>query len=109
MPYIDFNKNPAITAAIQRWWNENFKKTLTANFKVPTGDIAAWMVQYGLGFSIFPDEMYFKYDKQLYSIPLSFADGSNFIRRTWLLYKKETLKNPAVRNFVEMVESWDGQ
>ena len=107
LPFVDFNKNPAIIAATQRWWGENFKTPLIPNFKVPTGDIAAWMVQYGLGFSIFPDEKYFKYDKNLYSIPLVFEDGSNFIRKTWLLYKKESLKNPAVKNFVEMVESWE--
>ena len=106
MPYVDFNKNPIIGAAIERWWNENFKKTLIPAYKVPTGDIAAWLVQYGLGFSIFPDEKYFKYDKNLYSIPLQFEDGSPFIRRTWLLYKKESLKNPAVKNFVELVEGW---
>ncbi len=107
MSCIDFNRNPATNSAIRRWWNEHFPISPNVRFKVTTGDAAIAMVQQGLGYGIFPDPKYFHYEKGLYALPLDFADGSKFTRKTWLLYQKSNLSNPIVTNFIDFVQGID--
>ena len=107
IPYIEFRKNPVIVSTIKRWWNENFSVPRNLRFKVPTGDCCIAMVKHGLGFGIFPDPKYFQFEEGLYSLPLEFADGTQFTRQTWLLYEKASLRNPLVSNFVEFIKSID--
>ncbi|MGE4276690.1 MAG: LysR family transcriptional regulator [Lawsonibacter sp.] len=107
LPFIEFSKNPATVSAIQRWWNEHFPVSPNIRFKVTTGDSCISMVQHGLGYSIFPDPKYFQYESGLYSIPLDFADGTKFTRKTWLLYKKSSERNPIVTNFISFISGVD--
>jgi len=107
LPYIEFVKNPSVSSTVQRWWNENFSVPRKTRFKVTTGDSCVAMVKRGLGFGIFPDPKYFMFEEGLYSIPLEFSDGTEFTRRTWMLYNKANLKNPVVAGFVDFMSRMD--
>lgn len=107
LPFIEFSKNPMILSMIQRWWNENFSVPRSLRFKVPTGDCCVAMVKHGLGYGIFPDPKYFMFEQGLYSLPLTFADGTSFTRMTWLVYEKSSLKNPLISDFVNFIKSID--
>ena len=107
MPYIEYSKNPATYSAIRRWWDETFDQPMDLKFKVNNGDICMTMIHKGLGFGLFSDPKYFIYDDTVYSRPLIFKDGSKFIRRTWLFYKKDKLKNTLVKNFINFAKNTD--
>ena len=107
MPNIEFAKTPMVQAAIQRWWNEQFSVPRDARFKVPTGDCCLAMIRRGLGYGFFSDPKYFLHEKEIYTRPLVFKDGTEFTRITWLLYNEKNLKNALVKDFVEFIRGID--
>lgn len=107
MPYIDFSKNPVTVSAIQRWWNEHFSAPMNTRFKVTTGDAGVSMIRHGLGYSIFTDQKYFNHEEGIHALPLNFMDGTQFTRKTWLLYDKKKKNSPLIRNFIDFIQEID--
>lgn len=107
LPYIEFSHNPLNTALIHHWWRENFTQPPSPRFKVNSGDACLSMIKRGLGFSIFPDPKTCLNEPGLHSLSLTRADGSPIVRRTWLLYRSEVKKRPAVASFLHFMEELD--
>lgn len=107
MNCIEFSRNGMVNSKIKRWWNERFSQPYAVKYKVPTGDCAVQMVINGLGYGIFPDPNYFRFEKGLYAYPMTFLDGSQLTRHTCLLYEKANLKTPLLADFVSFIRSTD--
>lgn len=107
LPYIEFSHNPLTMALIHRWWSENFSQQPSTRFKVNSGDACLSMIKRGLGYSIFPDPKLCLNEPELYTIPLTHADGSPIARRTWLIYRSESKNRPPVSSFLRFMEDLD--
>ena len=103
MPCIEFTKNPGSDSAIKRWWSERFDTPQNVRFSVTTSDACVSMIQHGLGYGYVLDSRYISQEYGLWSIPLEYKDGSKLTRKTWIFYRKGSLKIPTIGNFVSMV------
>lgn len=104
--YIEFDKNIATRAASREWWRQQFTVPQNVRLKVTNADACLSMIEHNLGYGIFPDCTYFANDDRFYSLPLVFKDGSRFTRKTWMLYRKETLENPLAANFIRFITDY---
>lgn len=107
LPYIEFSHNSLTSSLIRRWWAENFTREPCTRFKVNSGDACLSMIKRGLGYSIFPDPKLCMNEPELYTIPMTRADGSPIARRTWLLYRREVRGRPSVASFLQFMEDLD--
>ena len=73
-------------------------------FRVTTSDACVSMIKNGLGYGYVLDSRYIKDESGLWSIPLEYKDGTKLTRKTWIFYRNESMKNPNIRNFVEMLD-----
>lgn len=102
LSYIDFPKIPATKTIIANWWNEQFTTPLLPKHTVPSEQSAVEMVKNGLGFSIVPNMRYFQSEPNIYSIPLTKADGTYIYRTTWTAYNKSSNKIPLIQKVIPL-------
>ncbi|RGY99077.1 LysR family transcriptional regulator [Clostridium sp. AM58-1XD] len=100
---IDYSKEPTIIKATDKWWRQHFTASPDIWMKVNNGQTCLEMIRHNLGYGIFSDHNFFK-DEHLYSIPMTFKDGSKLTRKTWLVYDRENLNNTILRHFVDFVK-----
>jgi DNA-binding transcriptional LysR family regulator len=104
LPQIDFPKEPTIVEATEKWWNEYYDDPPEILMRVNHADTCRAMIIEGLGYGIFPDVGYANNTDKLVTVPLTHKDGSKFVRKTRLVYHKEYLENPLVKNFVDFIK-----
>lgn len=107
LPQIDYPREPYISKAIDIWWNQHFNKPANIRMKVNHGNSAVAMVKCGLGYAISSDKNFFKDDPNLFSLPLTYKNGSAFTRKTHLYYQKDQLHNKIAVNFIEFAKNFD--
>jgi DNA-binding transcriptional LysR family regulator len=105
LPQIDFPKEPTITEETEKWWNEYYNDPPEILMRVNHADTCRAMIIEGLGYGIFPDVGYTNNTDKLVTMPLTHKDGSKFVRKTRLVYHKEELENPLVRNFIGFIRN----
>lgn len=64
------------------------------------------MCQRGLGWSVVPEVGLSNFDG--YKEPLTFRDGTPFLRHTYIAYREETAKLPQVKEFIRIVRELEG-
>ena len=108
LPYIHRRSDKPFMARVQRWKEENQIQDTTTFIQV--NDIAAClaMVRCGIGWSILP-EISLKGETNLLLTPLSFADGTPFIRRTFVLYQAEYATLPQVKILLDRLGGKDSE
>jgi DNA-binding transcriptional LysR family regulator len=104
LPQIDFAKEPTIVEATEKWWNEYYDDPPDILMRVNHADTCRAMIVEGLGYGIFPDVGYANNMDKLVTIPLTHKDGSKFVRKTRLVYHREDMENPLVKNFVNFIK-----
>ena len=107
MKQIDYMKEPTILKNTEKWWTERFSSRPDIWLKVNNGQTCIEMIKKDLGFGIFPDTHFFPRESDLYSVPLFFKNGKPLTRDTWLVYHKDDLANPILKNFVDFVKGFD--
>lgn len=103
LPQIDYAKEETIIEATAKWWNDQFSSPPNVKLRVNSGEACLQMVKHQLGYGIFSDIKYFNPEDGLYSLPLTFKDGSKFTRKSWLVYDKNSLRYPLVANFISFI------
>jgi len=99
-PYIDYYMNPGSASAVSRWWSEHGGEP-EPRFKVTTGDACLALVKRGLGCGIFMDSRYLGQNSELWKLPLVNGDGTAVRRNTWVFFRSESRKNPAIEKFIQ--------
>ena len=104
LPYIYRRSDKPFTDRIRRWKAENDIQETASRIQV--NDIAAClaMITCGIGWSILP-EICLKDEKDLLLTPLTFADGTPFTRKTYVLYDTEYATLPQVRILLDRLEA----
>ncbi len=101
---ISFPKNNYLRYQIDSWWNENFDIPRKIKFKVTSGESCVSMIQQGLGYGFFSDNIYFGNKDGLYSKPLCNKDGTEIKNYTCLVRRKNGIKSIAAKHFWDIVK-----
>lgn len=107
MPRIDFETEPTLTMTLDRWWKENFTVPPLVPMKVENAEIAKRMALSGLGYTIVPSLVFEKNDTS-YRINLAHDNGEPILLTTSIIYRKESLKIPVVKKFIDFVINYYG-
>lgn len=91
---------------LDRWWEERFEEAPRIRVTVRDVDTSWEMVKQGLGYTIGFFEKSLLDTLKVYSIPLTYADGTPVERNTWLIYSDRIVKAPFVQEFIEHAESF---
>lgn len=99
---IDYPTNYKTKTVIENWWIEHFPKLPLIGMEVDNADTCKEMVLHGLGYAILPS-IVLNSEDSLYKVAISDKDGMQLLRRTWMLYHKESLQLNIVNTFVKFV------
>lgn len=106
LPRIDYHNDHLNKLSLDTWWTENFSVPPHISMLVNQVDICKDMVLNGLGYAILPSMMLT--DVQgIHKIYITDKQGRPLIRKTLMLYQKESLETRLVRAFVEFVKTID--
>ena len=100
--YISHKTDPTLTGMMSQWMRENDLTVEQAGICVDSITACVEMVRRGLGWGILPDICLGNYDGCIQ--PCIFANGEPFMRRTYIMFQRETLRLPQVAAFVEAVK-----
>ncbi len=100
MPFIERTSDVSYDTDLSRWMNEN-KIRRRSGLQINDVDTIIQMIERNIGWSILPEICLseFKGIKE----PLSFRNGSPFLRRTHLLYRPDYFQLPQVQAFAETI------
>lgn len=102
---ISYLSDPYAQNLVKGWWRQHFSEDPKPTVQANHGDTCREMVANGLGFAIFLSPRFVKEDSGLFSMPLYYPDGRPLIRKSWMMWKDNTAKNPLLRNFVNFISA----
>ena len=104
LPRIDYHTDPLLKNSIDNWWIEHFTQPPLVSIEVDKADTCKKMVINGLGYAILPS-MLLHDTHDIYKMDIKTSDGKPVIRKTWMIYHKDSLKLNIVKAFVDFIES----
>lgn len=102
LPRIDFRTNQESTELLDSWWRQRFSCDMPQGMSVGYIDFVWELVSQGKGYALCFVPANFENERGLYLHPLTRADGSPVIRRTWCVYPKAALP-PHTESFIRYV------
>jgi DNA-binding transcriptional LysR family regulator len=103
LPRIMYPSNDRAKEIMDKWWETHYKEEQVVGMSVKYIDFAWKLAESGYGYFLgFIPEKIIKHLK-LVRQPMLDATGKQLERHTWLVYRKETLNNKVVRDFIEYV------
>ncbi|WP_301108765.1 LysR family transcriptional regulator [Sporosarcina sp.] len=109
LPRVDYHTDSLLKSSIDNWWTEHFAQPPTVSIEVDKSDTCKKMVINGLGYAILP-RMIVNDAPDLYKIDITKLNGDPIVRKTWMLYHKDSLHLNIVKAFVDfMEEEFHGQ
>lgn len=103
LPRIDYHTDSSLKNSIDKWWSEHFNQPPLISIEVDKVDTCKKMVMNGLGYAILPS-LIVKDVNDLYITNLTSIDGKPIVRKTWMIYHKDSLNLNIVKAFVDFVE-----
>ena len=109
LPRIDYHTDSLLQNSIDNWWSERFSQPPTVSIEVDKSDTCKKMVINGLGYAILP-RMIVDDTPDLHKIDITRLNGEPIVRKTWMLYHKDSLQLHIVNAFVEFIgEKFSGE
>lgn len=106
MVRVDYDTDKYYKNMLDEWWKETFDDAPIIGTKVSNLDMCKEMVFNGLGYGILPSIL-LKDEPHLHAIPLTDAAGKIIERKTWLIFKKDTLRMVLPKAFYDFLEEAD--
>lgn len=103
LPRIDYHTDSLLKGPIDNWWTEHFTEPPTVSIEVDKSDTCKKMVINGLGYAILP-RMIVDDAPDLYKVDIAKLNGEPIVRKTWMLFHKDSLQLNIVKTFVEFIE-----
>lgn len=107
MTRIDYHCDSKLQNTIDDWWKQCFDAPPLIGLKVDKSDTCLMMVENGLGYAILPSTVIQNADSKIFQQPLTYLDGKEITRNSWIMYRTADLKNPVVQAFVSFLNDWD--
>ena len=103
LPYIHRQSDKPFMSRIQRWKLEQHIVESPMSIQVNDVSTCLSMISSGIGWSVLP-EICLKDRKDLLLQPLTFRDGTPFMRSTYVLYQEEYARLPQVKIFLDRLK-----
>ncbi|GKV67443.1 MULTISPECIES: LysR family transcriptional regulator [unclassified Sporosarcina] len=103
LPRIDYHTDALLKNSLDNWWTERFAQPPLVSIEVDKADTCKKMVMNGLGYAILP-RLILDDVPELEKVDIYTLDGKPIVRRTWMLYHKESLHLNIVKAFVQFLE-----
>lgn len=103
LPYISRRTDADFERTLMNWMHENGIRPQSSGVHVDNIRTCVDMVSRDLGWSVVPEICLGGFNG--YIRPIRFADGSSFVRSTYLMYNESLLALPQVRAFVNLVQA----
>lgn len=100
---IVYNTDLSLETTIDNWWKETFSQPPTISMQVDNMETCKEMVLNGLGYAIMPSIVLGETD-DFFSYRLTSKHGEPIMRRSWMIYQKDSLKIPLVNAFVAFIK-----
>lgn len=102
--YIKYHTDPLLKNTFDDWWMKNFDSPAHVSMEVDRIETCKEMVKKGLGYSLMPN-ISLQGEDDLYTLDMK-IDGENITRKSWLLYKEETLDLKMIRSLILFVKGF---
>ena len=108
LPRIDYKTDPSLKDTINNWWFETYSQVPLITMHVDKLETCKEFVLNGLGYAILPGITLKKKD-DIYTTKLLSRDNVPVMRRTWLMYRKESLEISIIRIFIDFLKDYNYQ
>lgn len=104
IPWIRYKASATTQSERQldKWWQEQFDCPLPPIIRVDTIEACIQMVYHGLGWCITP-KLNITLHRSLFSVPVICQDGHTMLRKTFIMYSEEVLKQAVGKGFVDFI------
>jgi DNA-binding transcriptional LysR family regulator len=106
LPRIDYKTDALLKDTVDNWWLEKYQQAPFISMQVDKWEICKELVVNGLGYAILPG-LSVRNNSNLFTIPLISKGNAPVIRKTWLLYRKESLKVSITKLFIDFLKTYD--
>lgn len=100
---IVYKTDSSLENTIDNWWKATFSKPPTITMEVDKMETCKEMVINGLGYAIMPD-LVIDDIEDLYKYQLKTKYGEPLLRKSWMIYRKESLQISLIKAFVDFVK-----
>ncbi|MBO1909968.1 LysR family transcriptional regulator [Sporosarcina sp. 6E9] len=102
---IYYKMDTYLKSLVDEWWKERFSEQRTSSMTVDSLETSKEMVRIGLGYTILPG-ICLSGERDLHFQQLINIAGEPVKRKTWALYKEESLNFKAVKSFIEFLDKY---
>jgi DNA-binding transcriptional LysR family regulator len=106
LPRIDYKTDGTLKNIIDNWWLETYAQAPSITMHVDRLETCRELVRNGLGYAILPG-LVMRNNKDFFTMKLVSKNNVPVIRRTWLMYRKESLEIPIVRIFIDFLKDYN--
>lgn len=106
LPRINYKTEPSLQNTIDLWWKERYSLPPNIAMEVDKMETGKEMVLNGLGYAILPT-IVLGGQEDLYTINLTSKHGEPWKRKSWMIYRKESLNLTLIKEFVDFMKSRD--
>jgi DNA-binding transcriptional LysR family regulator len=108
LPRIDYQTDPINKTLLDNWWREKFSHPPLISMDVDRLDTCKEMVVNGLGYAFMPSTIVNEADN-IRKIIMTDNMGNPLLRRTLMIYQRDSLETRVVKEFVNFVKDIDFQ
>ena len=105
LPRIDYKTDPTLKDVIDTWWLETYTQAPLINMHVDKLETCKEFVLNGLGYAVFPS-ITLRNNEDLFTIKILSKDNVPVVRRTWLIYRKESLEISIIKIFIDFLKNY---
>lgn len=106
LPRINYKTEPSLKNTMDLWWKERYSLPPNIAMEVDKMETGKEMVLNGLGYAILPT-IVLGGQEDLYKINLTSKHGEPWKRKSWMIYRKESLNLTLIKEFVDFMKNRD--
>ncbi|WP_272948164.1 substrate-binding domain-containing protein [Paenibacillus sp. A3] len=92
------------TLKLTNWWKETYSAPPTIAMEVDHMETCKEMVSSGFGYAIIPD-IVLNESEDMYRLQLRTKHGEPILRKSWMIYRKESLHISLIKAFVDFIKA----
>lgn len=102
--FINYKTDQSLQMLISGWWNDRYSNPPIVMIETDKQETCKEMVKNDLGIAILPEICLHPSD-DLQTYGLSYKNGEPVLRKTWLMYKQDSLEILNVKCFIDFITS----
>ncbi|WP_248929655.1 LysR family transcriptional regulator [Paenibacillus hamazuiensis] len=103
LPRIIYKTDISLEAVFDNWWKETFSAPPTIMMEVDHMETCKEMVSSGFGYAILPN-IVLGDNEYKYRIQLRTKHGEPILRKSWMIYRKDSLQITLIKAFVDFIK-----